>query len=76
MENQIKKRVLRRFHYHRLKRKRRKYWFGRLEPMTDRQAGIVASTPLPCSESCCGNPRKYFNERTIQERRNEEIEET
>jgi hypothetical protein len=22
-----------------------------------------------CSGSCCGNPRKWFNERTMQERR-------
>jgi hypothetical protein len=25
-----------------------------------------------CSEACCGNPRKYFGEKTLQERRADE----
>jgi hypothetical protein len=25
--------------------------------------------PKLCSQSCCGNPRKWFGERTMQERR-------
>jgi hypothetical protein len=28
-----------------------------------------ATTPQPCSSYCCGNPRKWFDELTWQERR-------
>lgn len=28
-----------------------------------------------CSGPCCGNPRKWFGEVTVQERRNEECDE-
>lgn len=29
--------------------------------------GALATTPVPCSCPMCGNPRKYFGQRTIQE---------
>ncbi|CAH2801603.1 MAG: hypothetical protein CBARDMAM_4422 [uncultured Caballeronia sp.] len=29
----------------------------------------MIDTPAPCSCWMCGNPRRYFRERTIQERR-------
>ena len=35
-----------------------------------RTLGMLARTPHPCSRACCGNPRKYFNKPTVQERRN------
>ena len=30
-----------------------------------------ADTPHPCSDYCCGNPRKHFKEITLQEKRSE-----
>jgi hypothetical protein len=33
------------------------------------QIGFAANTPHPCSCYGCGNPRKWFNELSIQERR-------
>lgn len=54
----------------RLKAKRRQYqiWsdgFSRPEA----RLGSYVDTPTPCSCWMCGNPRYYFHERTIQERR-------
>ncbi len=41
--------------------------------MTDdertRWIGIATQTRKPCSGHCCGNPRRWFGERTVQERR-------
>jgi len=31
--------------------------------------GILANTPKPCSCHMCGNPRKFFKEKTVQEKR-------
>ena len=45
----------------RIKRKRRNYWDGRI--------GKYWETPAACSGPCCGNPRKWFGQRTVQERR-------
>lgn len=64
------KRALRRHHKDRLKKKRKHYWFGYEEPMNDKMLGMVSTTPHPCSGHCCGNPRKWFGELTIQEKRN------
>jgi hypothetical protein len=33
------------------------------------QGKSMAETPAICSCWMCGNPRKYFGERTVQERR-------
>jgi len=41
------------------------------EDASPRMIGIKAHTPALCSCWMCGNPRKYFNEKTIQEKRNE-----
>jgi len=38
------------------------------EEMKESAAKIADNLKL-CSKSCCGNPRKHFNELTIQERR-------
>jgi hypothetical protein len=35
----------------------------------NRLLGIYRKTRVPCSCFRCGNPRRYFNELTIQERR-------
>lgn len=76
----------RRHHYRRLKIKRATYWgYGQEavlgcatnqddNDMTPKQLGLVVATPHPCSRACCGNPRKYFNEETIQEQRNNQDE--
>ena len=71
------KRALRRHHRERLKRKRASYWLGYTWPMDERLLGMVVSTPHPCSSYCCGNPRKWFGELSIQERKyfQESIEE-
>lgn len=64
----------RRHHYKRLQKKRRRFWlvwdlFNRFDH-NPRTLGMLTRTPHPCSGNCCGNPRKYFNQKTIQERRN------
>jgi hypothetical protein len=55
----VKTRALRRHHAQRLKRKRASYWRGEI--------GIHWDTPHPCSGPCCGNPRRWFGERSVQE---------
>ena len=45
-------------------------WFSWFE-QTPRTVGKKAHSPKMCSCWMCGNPRKYFNEMTIQEKRNE-----
>ncbi|MFZ6873702.1 hypothetical protein ACO0LF_16710 [Undibacterium sp. Di27W] len=61
-------RALRRHHAARLKKKRQYYysWTKKLDP---RQLGIVLNTVPICSCYMCGNPRKYFKERSVQEKR-------
>jgi hypothetical protein len=67
----LSKRALRRHHLERLKRKRSKCHWGR--ELTDpKYIGIAVSTPKTCSGPCCGNPRKWWGEKTIQERRIEQ----
>ena len=43
-----------------------KWWWG---DETPRMIGIKAHTPALCSCHMCGNPRKYWKEKTIQEKR-------
>ena len=52
----------------RLKKKRRSWWAGQ-PPKTEVQLGRLIDTPTPCSCCLCGNPRRYFHERTIGEQR-------
>lgn len=67
-------RALRRHHARRLKAVRRTYW-GHGRPgcsgfdWTPRQLGLVVNTPQICSCWVCGNPRRWFGERSMQERR-------
>ena len=44
-----------------------KWWWDE----SPRMVGKKAHTPAMCSCHMCGNPRKYWKEKTIQERRNE-----
>ena len=41
------------------------YWNG----MDDVEVGVRAHSPKICSCMACGNPRKHWNQKTIQERR-------
>ncbi len=56
-----------------LKKKRKNdYWGGSLKDGDPRKLGSSIDTPHPCSDYCCGNPRKHFHEKTIQEKKSEE----
>lgn len=48
----------------RLKKNRKHYWNNSLNT---KHAGMALTTPKICSCWMCGNPRKYFGDRTIQE---------
>ena len=69
------KRAIRRHHYARIKNNRRKlidsqYWFDTFpEDVKNVVVCIMVNTPARCSCMGCGNPRKHFNEVTLQERR-------
>ena len=64
------KRALRRHHYRRLKRKRKRFWYGAdFAPMGPRHLGMAVTTPKVCSCWMCGNPRRYFREKTLQEKK-------
>lgn len=56
-------------HTARLKEKRASYWGG----AAGKRPGLVVNTPTPCSCWMCGNPRKHFNEQSIQERSSDEL---
>ena len=68
-------RALRRHYAERMKHRVRWLYptwnmYGQRFPNTDpRIVGINARTRKPCSNYCCGNPRKHFGELTKQERR-------
>lgn len=64
-------RAVRRHHVARLKVKRRHYGYGDSQsgPLSTKHAGSVVNTPRPCSCWMCGNPRRYFGEPTMPERR-------
>jgi hypothetical protein len=62
------KRTLRRHHAARLKDNRRFYYGVDLRQKAQ-GLGMVVATPAPCSCWMCSNRRKYFQERTVQERR-------
>jgi hypothetical protein len=61
-------RAIRRAERERLKDKRAKQWGGWAKD-NPKRLGKLVDTPKPCSCNMCGNPRKYFNEETMQERR-------
>ncbi|MEZ4775950.1 MAG: hypothetical protein R3D00_22420 [Bacteroidia bacterium] len=59
-------RAIRRHHRERLLQKRKNYWGN--DRVHEIKANVI-NTPKPCSCFMCGNPRKYWNEKTVQERR-------
>lgn len=65
-------RAFRLFHAKRLRASRAHYWSHiphSPDQMDPRQAGAVIQHPKVCSCFQCGNPRKWFNERTLAERK-------
>lgn len=48
----------------------RRWGYGQ-EWITPAAIGRAGTTRCPCSSYCCGNPRKWFGEKTMQERRAE-----
>ena len=65
------KRAERRDQQERIKRKRCNMYHNKWAE-TPIQKGKLANTGTLCSCYMCGNPRKYFGEETIQERRNKQ----
>jgi hypothetical protein len=68
-----RKRAWRR-HYYQLQKKRAKRvhaWWIVQSDIDESIWGRWANTMKPCSCVMCGNPRKYYNELTMQERRAE-----
>ena len=68
------KRALRRDHVQRLKNNRKNYWgYGRAygqdgtSVMSPKQLSKVVQYPKNCSCPMCGNERKHFHKRTLQE---------
>lgn len=66
----------RRNNRYRLMRKRKNYWSGSLiktkqiEDQDEKaRLGKLVDTPKRCSSACCGNPRKWSHQATIQEKR-------
>lgn len=69
-------RALRRHHRERLRHARRFFW-GRDRDLWAEAPGVLGAalrTPAVCSCEGCGNPRKWFGELTVQERRWEQRE--
>ena len=63
-------RALRRANNLRIKKNRR--WLWRIDHAQvgwEKAWGRAVKTPTPCSCPMCGNPRKFFGELTMQERR-------
>lgn len=69
-------RALRRHHKNRLKNSRRNYWsvtIDLIDLKSEKYISQVTRTPKPCSCYMCGNARKFFNERTLQEKKQQDI---
>ena len=47
-------------------------WWGDWD---SKSIGLKSHTPCRCSCSMCGNPRKYYKDKTIQEKKNERMHE-
>lgn len=45
------------------------------DDVDEKRIGMDAETPVMCSGPCCGNPRTHFGELSMQEKRNELLEE-
>ena len=73
-----KSRAERRHHHHRMINHVKKTFdwlsikYGWTQEEIDRKALKLAETRKPCSCHMCGNPRRMFKDKTIQEKRFEE----
>jgi hypothetical protein len=67
-------RALTRHHADRVKKKRSKYTNAVSSDDKDVSVGKTACTPALCSCYMCGNPRKFFSELTMQEKKFEDID--
>lgn len=63
-----------RSHKARLKERRKKYINVTTSKNIDVAVGVISNTPAICSCWMCGNPRKFFSELTIQEKKFKDIE--
>ena len=72
----MKNRAVRRHHINRLKKKFRKiakHIWKYTDPPDEKNLGMVVSTHgKQCSCTACGNPRKHFKQKTLQEKREEQ----
>ena len=64
----VRMRAVRRHHEQRVKCRVRRYYRG-YAAQDPRHLGKIAHAPQLCSCFMCGNPRRYFGEPTLQERR-------
>lgn len=64
-------RAVRRHHYARLKNSRKHYFNFSWWANQAKRLGIIAYYPTKCSCPMCGNPRKWFGDRTISECRDD-----
>jgi hypothetical protein len=62
------RRAMRIHHRERIKNKVKNYHRGAHKD-DERYIGILSNTRQPCSCYACGNPRKYSNRLTVQERK-------
>lgn len=71
----MRSRGIRRHHEERVKARVRSYYSGHAvgDP---RRIGMIAHTRRLCSCWMCGNPRKYWKQKTIQESRAREVIDT
>ncbi|EGQ60392.1 hypothetical protein GGI1_00135 [Acidithiobacillus sp. GGI-221] len=69
-------RAMRRHHRYRLYHNRRFHWGRDLAESDEnpKTRGRVVNTPTPCSCWMCGNPRRHFGEKTLQELRQDEAD--
>jgi len=68
----MKTRAIRRHHEERIKNRVEKYYGGVFQKDA-REIGKMAHARTPCSCFMCGNPRKWFKQMTLRERRAPEI---
>jgi hypothetical protein len=64
-------RAVRRHHVARLKNSRKHYFVVNWWDDIAKRLGVISQYPKKCSCPMCGNPRKWLNERTIAEMRDD-----
>lgn len=59
--------------FRRFQELKKKKWvqrvFSRWRPLDEAQIGYLAHSPQNCSCYMCGNPRKHWKEKTMQEKK-------